>query len=269
MREGRRAHSHERHPVRHQVVADGIALDAGGGGDNRLAGGHLPAGGVAQEMASPTLGYKDGHDFARGTKFRCMATTGDGCVAVGSDDGKIRLYSDTSMRQAKTSFPGLGSPITAIDVTHDGKWILATTDTCLVLLHTCVRDAKTQELTNGFRTRAGERIAAPRLLKLKPEDAARARGAPLTRGKFTWVTEQGKQERWIVASCQNYSILFNFRRVKAATAPDERLMEYTEYSVVDKDSQIAESTFVHEKFTGNDTHLVIATKKGDVFCAGG
>ena len=238
--------------------------------DNRLVRWDMRlAGGVAQEMASPTLGYKDGHDFARGTKFRCMATTGDGCIAVGSDDGKIRLYSDSSMRQAKTSFPGLGSPITAIDVTHDGKWILATTDTCLVLLHTCVRDAKTQELTNGFRTRAGERIAAPRLLKLKPEDAARAKGAPLKRGKFTWVTEQGKQERWIVASCQNYSILFNFRRVKAATAPDERLMEYTEYSVVDKDSQIAESTFVHEKFTGNDTHLVIATTKGDVFCAGG
>ena len=146
--------------------------------DNRLVRWDMRlAGGVAQEMASPTLGYKDGHDFARGTKFRCMATTGDGCVAVGSDDGKIRLYSDTSMRQAKTSFPGLGSPITAIDVTHDGKWILATTDTCLVLLHTCVRDAKTQELTNGFRTRAGERIAAPRLLKLKPEDAARKRRA--------------------------------------------------------------------------------------------
>lgn len=90
------------------------------------------AGGVAQELASPTLGYKDGHDFARGTKFKCMATTGDGCIAVGSEDGKIRLYSDKSMRQAKTSFPGLGAPITSIDVTHDGKWILATTDTCLV-----------------------------------------------------------------------------------------------------------------------------------------
>jgi hypothetical protein len=37
---------------------------------------------------------------------------------------------------------------------------------------------------------------------------------------------------------------------------------------VQKDSQIAESTFVHERFTGNDTHLVIATTKGDVFCAG-
>jgi hypothetical protein len=227
------------------------------------------AGGVAQTLASPTLGYRDGHDFARGTKFRCMATTGDGCIAVGSEDGKIRLYGDSSMRQAKTSFPGLGSPITHIDVTYDGKWILATTSTCLVLLHTVIKDPKTGDLTNGFKTKAGERIAAPRLLKLKPEDAARARGAPLARGKFTWVTEQGKQERWIVASCQNYSILFNFRRVKTATAPDARLMEFTDYDVVGKDVAIAESTFVHEKFTGDDTHLVIATTKGDVFCAGG
>ena len=227
------------------------------------------AGGLAQTLASPTLGYRDGHDFARGTKFRCMATTGDGCIAVGSEDGKIRLYGDSSMRQAKTSFPGLGSPITHIDVTYDGKWILATTSTCLVLLHTVLKDPKTDELTNGFKTKAGERLAAPRLLKLKPEDAARAKGAPLTRGKFTWVTEQGKQERWIVASCQNYSILFNFRRVKTATAPDARLMEFTDYNVVGKDSAIAESTFVHEKFTGDDTHLVIATTKGDVFCAGG
>ena len=70
-------------------------------------------------------------------------------------------------------------------------------------------------------------------------------------------------------SCGTYSILFNFRRVKAATAPERRLLEYTDYNVVAKDAQIAESTFVHEKFTGNDTHLVIATTKGDVFCAGG
>ena len=42
-----------------------------------------------------------------------------------------------------------------------------------------------------------------------------------------------------MASCQNYSILFNFRRVKTATAPDARLMEFTDYNVVGKDSAIA------------------------------
>ena len=238
--------------------------------DNRLVRWDMRlAGGVAQEMASPTLGYKDGHDFAHGTKFRCMATTGDG--ASRSDRTTVR-FACTRTRpcaRRRRRSPVSESPITAIDVTHDGKWILATTDTCLVLLHTCVRDAKTQELTNGFRTRAGERIAAPRLLKLKPEDAARARGAPLTRGKFTWVTEQGKQERWIVASCQNYSILFNFRRVKAATAPDERLMEYTEYSVVDRVRRSRSRRSCTRSSRSRDTHLVIATKKGDVFCAGG
>jgi|TARA_B110000977_G_scaffold25973_1_gene32165 hypothetical protein len=57
--------------------------------------------------------------------------------------------------------------------------------------------------------------------------------------------------------------------VKLATAPDEKLMTFTEYNVVGKNAAIAESTFVHEKFTGDDTHLVIATTKGDVFCAGG
>jgi hypothetical protein len=43
---------------------------------------------------------------------------------------------------------------------------------------------------------------------------------------------------------------------QSATAPDAGLLEYTEYNYVKKDATIAESTFVHEKFTGNDTHLV-------------
>lgn len=36
--------------------------------------------------------------------------------------------------QAKTSIPGLGKPITAIDVTYDGNWILATTDDYLMVV---------------------------------------------------------------------------------------------------------------------------------------
>lgn len=35
--------------------------------------------------------------------------------------------------------------------------------------------------------------------------------AKLSKGKFTWITEAGRQERWIVASCGAYTVLFNFR----------------------------------------------------------
>lgn len=41
---------------------------------------------------------------------------GDGHVVVGSDDGKIRLFSSSTLTMAKTSIPGLGAPITAVSV---------------------------------------------------------------------------------------------------------------------------------------------------------
>lgn len=42
-------------------------------------------------------------------------------MVVGSDDGKVRLYSEKTLTQAKTAIPGLGLPITNVDVTYDGE----------------------------------------------------------------------------------------------------------------------------------------------------
>jgi len=50
----------------------------------------------------------------------------------------------------------------------------------------------------------GKRGSMPRLLRLRPEDAARTAGKPLQKGKFSWITESGQAERWIVASCGEY-----------------------------------------------------------------
>jgi hypothetical protein len=52
----------------------------------------------------------------------CMAASGDGYVVVGADDGRVRLYSEKTLTQAKTSIPGMGLPITSVDVTFDGGW---------------------------------------------------------------------------------------------------------------------------------------------------
>lgn len=147
--------------------------------------------GMVQNIASsnsPVLNWTQGHQFSRGTNFQCFATAGDGSIVVGSVDGKIRLYSKTSMRQAKTAFPGLGSPITHVDVTYDGKWVLGTTDTYLVLICTLFTD-KDGKTKTGFSGRMGNKIPAPRLLKLTPVDSHMAgTDNRFQRGQFSWVS---------------------------------------------------------------------------------
>ena len=61
---------------------------------------------------------------------------GDGYVVVGSQDGQVRLYSERQQTRANTAIPGLGAPITAVDVTYDGKWVLATTNNYLMVVKT-------------------------------------------------------------------------------------------------------------------------------------
>ncbi|XP_039049930.1 protein CYPRO4-like [Hibiscus syriacus] len=118
------------------------------------------------------------------------------------------------MRQAKTAFRGLGSPITHVDVTFDGKWILGTTDTCLILICTLFTD-KDGKTKTGFIGRMGNRIAAPRLLKLTPLDShLTGVNKKFRNAQFSWVTENGKQERHLVATVGKFSVIWNFQQVK-------------------------------------------------------
>ena len=161
--------------------------------DNRLCRWDMrDRNGMVQNLANastPVLNWTQGHQFSRGTNFQCFATTGDGSIVVGSLDGKIRLYSTNSMRQAKTAFPGLGSPITHVDVTFDGKWILGTTDTYLILVCTMFTD-KDGNTKTGFTGRMGNRISAPRLLKLNPLDSHLAGvDNKFRNAQFSWVSK--------------------------------------------------------------------------------
>ncbi|XP_022975927.1 protein CYPRO4-like [Cucurbita maxima] len=225
--------------------------------------------GMVQNLANastPVLNWAQGHQFSRGTNFQCFATTGDGSIVVGSLDGKIRLYSINSMRQAKTAFPGLGSPITHVDVTYDGRWILGTTDSYLILICTLFTD-KDGKTKTGFAGRMGNRISAPRLLKLTPLDSHLAGADKKFRNaQFSWVTEDGKQERHLVATVGKFSVIWNFQQVKNGTHDCYRHQEGLKscycYKIVLKDDSIVDSRFMHDKFAVSDSPeapLVIAT----------
>ncbi|KAB2043304.1 hypothetical protein ES319_D01G007000v1 [Gossypium barbadense] len=225
--------------------------------------------GVVQNIAtsdSPVLHWSQGHQFSRGTNFQCFASTGDGSIVVGSLDGKIRLYSKTSMRQAKTAFPGLGSPITHVDVTYDGKWVLGTTDTYLVLICTLFTD-KDGKTKTGFSGRMGNKIPAPRLLKLTPLDSHLAgNNNKFHGGHFSWVTENGKQERHLVATVGKFSVIWDFQQVKNSAHECYRNQQGLKscycYKIVLKDESIVESRFMHDNFAVSNSPeapLVVAT----------
>ncbi|WCJ17674.1 Vacuolar import/degradation Vid27-related protein [Euphorbia peplus] len=236
--------------------------------DNRLCQWDMrDKGGIVQSIGdSPVLNWSQGHQFSRGTNFQCFASTGDGSIVVGSVDGKIRLYSRTSMRQAKTAFPGLGSPITHVDVTYDGKWILGTTDTYLILICTLFTD-KDGKTKTGFGGRMGNKIPAPRLLKLTPLDSHLAGvNNKFHGGHFSWVTENGKQERHLVATVGKFSVIWDFQQVKNTGHECYRNQQGLKscycYKIVLKDESIVESRFMHDNYAVSDSPeapLVVAT----------
>ncbi|KAH0683991.1 hypothetical protein KY285_022464 [Solanum tuberosum] len=217
------------------------------------------------DESTPVLNWTQGHQFSRGTNFQCFATAGDGSIVVGSLDGKIRLYSSSSMRQAKTAFPGLGSPITHVDVTYDGKWILGTTDSYLILICTLFID-KNGTTKTGFAGRMGNKISAPRLLKLNPLDSHMAGANKFRSAQFSWVTENGKQERHLVATVGKFSVIWNFQQVKDGSHEcyenQVGLKSCYCYKIVLRDDSIVESRFMHDKYAVSDSPeapLVVAT----------
>ncbi|PWA97984.1 vacuolar import/degradation, Vid27-related protein [Artemisia annua] len=234
--------------------------------DNRLSQWDMRDRRGMVQSNSPVLEWTKGHQFSRGTNFQCFATTGDGSIVVGSLDGKIRLYSTTSMRQAKTAFPGLGSPITHVDVTYDGKWILGTTDTYLILICTLFTD-KDGKTKTGFSGRMGSKIPAPRLLKLTPVDSHTAgKQNKFHSGRFSWVTESGKQERHLVATVGKFSVIWDFQQVKNSAHECYRNQQGLKscycYKLMTKDESIIESRFMHDKYAVSDSPeapLVVAT----------
>ncbi|WIA16865.1 hypothetical protein OEZ85_013796 [Tetradesmus obliquus] len=194
----------------------------------------------------------DGREYGRGYNFKCLATSGDGHVVVGSADGKISLYKAGKLTKAQKVIPGIGKPITAIDITYDSSWILATTDDYLLVIGA---------VTEGGRRSAFRGACAPgpvnmRMLRLTPDDEAAAglAGYAFTNAKFPWVTDSNSEsdcERWITASRGSYTVMWNFARVKTsagATFDDGDYPTFEEYHLSTQGQHpVVDSAFMHHR----------------------
>jgi len=170
--------------------------------------------------------------YAQNPKMQVIATNQDGQVATGSVNGEIRLFSDISKR-AKTLLPGLGDPLVGIDVTADGKYLLATTARYLLVVPTEVPDdAKAR---TGFDVSLGKNKPTPIKLSLRSEDLVKYN---IDRVNFTparFNIGDNIDEHWILTSTGPYLVLWNFNSIiKHKNRFDYRIQRCPQQVVADQ-----------------------------------
>jgi VID27 C-terminal WD40-like domain/VID27 PH-like domain len=183
----------------------------------------------------PIAVQKSSYMYKSKTALGCAATTSAGHVAVGSDTGEIRLYSGVDGKRAKTCLPGFGDTVKGIDTTADGSWILATTDTYLMVVPTAI--------TNDTKSRTGFQksipvkdradMSAPRKLQLRAEDILQYGMSPI---KFTTAHfDVGPDaERWIVTSSGPFIITWNFKKIKKGIVSGYKIKKCYQNVVADQ-----------------------------------
>merc|ERR1712080_321203 len=144
--------------------------------------------------------------------FSCIATTGQGYAVIGSHKGEIRMYSEIGQKRAKTNLPGLGDGITGLDVTQDGKYILATTQWYLLLIMTEIQgDSKHR---TGFQVGMGKKMRKPIKLQLSHVDMLKYNINEVNFKSATFNTGEDVAEEFIVSSTGPYLVTWDFRQVK-------------------------------------------------------
>lgn len=107
-------------------------------------------------------------------RFSGVTTTESGKLAVASEKGDIRLF-DSIGKNAKTALPPLGDPIIGIDVTANGRWIVATTKTYLLLIDTLIGEGRYTGQLGFDRSFPATAKPIPRRLQLRAEHVSTLR----------------------------------------------------------------------------------------------
>ncbi|GAA5909052.1 hypothetical protein JCM5296_000602 [Sporobolomyces johnsonii] len=218
---------------------------------------------IDPRLAGSKLVDSEFKQYVTKAAFSAAATTESGRLAVASAKGDIRLF-DKLGKNAKTALPALGDPILGIDVSADGRYVLATCKTYLLLIDTMIPESSGSKWAgqSGFdRSFPAAEKPTPRRLQLKPEHVAHMRqvcggeGVNFTPAKFN-AALTGEPERTIVTSTGPFIVAWNFRQVKSGNVTNYTLRRFSEDVVADNfkfggDREIIvtlpENVFVEEK----------------------
>lgn len=158
-------------------------------------------------------------------EFLTLSTTQQGHLVVGSGKGDIRLYEKLGTT-ATSLLPSLGEAIIGLDVSNDGRWILATCKTYLLLIDAKVGANQRNEGSLGYvESFDKDKKPKPRRLTIKPEHVAymsmETGGKPLSFTKAYFNTGVESKETTIVTSTGPYIISWSLKKVLSNTSNKE------------------------------------------------
>ncbi|KAF9075729.1 VID27 cytoplasmic protein-domain-containing protein [Rhodocollybia butyracea] len=184
--------------------------------------------------------------YAGKNKFSGVATTASGKLAVASEKGDLRLF-DSIGKNAKTALPPLGDPIVGVDVTADGRWIVATTKTYLLLIDTLIGEGKYQGSLGFDRSFPATAKPIPRRLRLRNEHVAYM-NHDISFSPARFNLGEGQDENAIVTSTGQFVIAWDFAKVKKGHLDRYEIKKY--------EDKVVQDNF---KF-GDDKEIIVALK---------
>ncbi len=185
---------------------------------------------IDPRVTGPKLVEGDLKQYASKNDFSNAATTEKGYIAVASNKGDIRLFDRLGVN-AKTHIPALGEAIIGIDVSADGRWLLATCKNYLLLIDALQKDGRFEGKLGFERSFAKDSKPQPRRLGLAPSHVAQFQhltGAPVSFTPAKFNTGQDAQETSIITSTGPFLVTWTLKKVLAGNKDPYSIKRYAE-----------------------------------------
>ncbi|KAJ9389089.1 hypothetical protein DTO063F5_2249 [Paecilomyces variotii] len=190
---------------------------------------------IDPRLAGNKLVESDLKQYVSKNDFSATATTEKGYIAVASNKGDIRMFDRLGIN-AKTHIPALGEPIIGLDVSADGRWVLATCRTYLLLIDALQKDGKNEGKLGFERSFAKDSKPQPRRLGLQPAHVAQFQHetkAPLSFNPARFNTGVDTNETSIVTATGPFIITWNLKKVLAGRKDPYTIKRYAENVMAD------------------------------------
>ncbi|KJX93396.1 vacuolar import and degradation protein [Zymoseptoria brevis] len=203
---------------------------------------------VDPRLSGNKLVDRDLKQYVSKNDFSAVSTTEKGFIAVASNKGDIRLFDRLGIN-AKTALPALGDPILGLDTSADGRWVLATCKTYLLLIDALQSEGKNAGKLGFEKAFAKDNKPQPRRLALTPSHVAQFQHetkVPLSFQVAHFNTGPDQEETTIISATGPFVVTWSMKKVLAGRKDPYSIRRYSE--------EVKADNF---KF-GSDRNIVVA-----------